>query len=148
MLGVLRAEGDTDAPLAPVPGLARLGELASPLREAGFAVTVTVDGPIDDLPALVDASAYRVVQEALTNVVRHAGPSDVNVAVVRSADGLHVRVEDDGRGSAAPATGGHGLRGMSERVTALGGTFEAAARPQGGFLVEAWLPLATRGGSL
>ena len=145
MLGVLRAEGDTDAPRSPVPGLARVRDLAEPLRAAGFDVEMLLEGPTSDLPALVDASAYRLVQEALTNVVRHAGPCRVMVTIRREARSLDVRVEDDGRGTEASSTGGHGLAGMRERVTALGGTFEAGPRPGGGFAVHAHLPLAERG---
>ena len=145
MLGILRADGESDAPLAPVPGLGRVEELVAPLRAAGIAVTLTIEGSLEDLPALVDASAYRVVQEALTNAVRHAGPSAVGVTVRREPGMLEVRVEDDGRGSASASTGGHGLAGMRERVIALGGTFEAGPRPQGGFAVDAKLPLAGRG---
>ena len=146
MLGVLRAEGDTDAPRAPVPGLARVRDLGEPLRAAGFDVEMLLEGPTSNLPALVDASAYRLVQEALTNVVRHAGPCRVAVTIRREVRSLDVRVEDDGRGTDAPSAGGHGLAGMRERVTALGGTFEAGPRPGGGFAVHAHLPLSERGG--
>jgi signal transduction histidine kinase len=150
MLGVLRAEGDADAPLAPVPGLARIEDLVQPVRDAGYDVDVVTEGSLADVPTLVDSSAYRVVQEALTNVVRHAGPCAVNVAVVRDAGSLAVSVEDDGRGLPAPSsaetTAGHGLAGMRERVQALGGTFEAGPRTGGGFSVHAEIPLGAKGG--
>jgi signal transduction histidine kinase len=149
MLGVLRAEGDADAPLAPVPGLSRIEDLAEPVRAAGYDVSVVTEGSLVDVPTLVDSSAYRVVQEALTNVVRHAGPCSVTVAVRREPGLLSVSVEDDGRGvTAAPSAeqpGGHGLAGMRERVHALGGTFQAGPRSNGGFVVYAEIPLGTRG---
>ena len=129
-----------------MPGLARVRDLAEPLRAAGFDVEILLEGPTSDLPALVDASAYRLVQEALTNAVRHAGPCRVTVTIRREVRSLDVRVEDDGRGTNAPSTDGHGLAGMRERVTALGGTFEAGPRPGGGFAVHAYLPLSERGG--
>jgi signal transduction histidine kinase len=145
MLGVLRATGDPDAPLAPVPGLARLGELTAPLSDAGYDVTADVAPDLADVPAVVEFSAYRLVQEALTNVVRHAGICRVWIRIAREADALLVTVEDDGRTPPpAETTGGHGLAGMRERVAALGGTFEAGPRDAGGFRVAARLPFAER----
>jgi signal transduction histidine kinase len=147
MLGVLRSADEADAPLAPVPGLARLAELAAPLREANIEVEMVVDEDLGDVPALVDASAYRIVQEALTNVVRHAGPCTVRVSVRRTNGDLAVEVADTGRAtSATAAVSGHGLEGMRERAVALGGTFEAGPRPGGGFRVAATLPVGARGG--
>jgi signal transduction histidine kinase len=145
MLGVLRAEGDADAPLAPVPGLARIEDLAAPVRAAGYEVRVVTQGSLIDVPTLVDASAYRVVQEALTNVVRHAGPASVDVTVSRDTESLSVSVEDDGAGPSGELSAGHGLAGMRERVTALGGTFSAGPRSGGGFAVRASIPLVPRG---
>jgi len=148
MLGVLRSADETGAPLAPVPGLARVIDLATPMRDAGIDVTFRLSEHLDDVPAVVDASAYRIVQEALTNIVRHAGPCSVAVSVQRHDDDLSIEVVDSGRG---PSLGilvfGHGLSGMRERVVALGGSFEAAPRADGtGFRVAALLPLGTRGG--
>jgi len=155
MLGVLRSADETDVPLAPTPGLARLSVLFAPLAEAGVVATLEVEGDISDIPAVVDASAYRIVQEALTNVVRHAGPCTVTVSLVRSADEIAVTVTDTGRGPAGPGgsgTGptavrnGHGLAGMHERASALGGSLIAGPGPDGGFVVTAHLPVAARGG--
>jgi signal transduction histidine kinase len=148
MLGVLRsAEDGFDAPLAPSPGLAGLGELAKPLAEAGIEVTLDVDPEIGDVPAVVEASAYRIVQEALTNVVRHAGPCSVTVTVRRADDALALDIVDTGRGSAEMGTAsGHGLTGMRERAVALGGSFTAGPATGRGFRVAARLPLGGRGG--
>jgi signal transduction histidine kinase len=143
VLGVLRGV-DEEAPRSPVPSLARLDALISSAAGAGLDVTKEVDGAPGHLPAGVDLAAYRIVQEALTNVARHAG--DSAHALVRldySRDALTVQVDDDGRGSSngdSPGTGA-GLRGMHERVSALGGSLEARPRPGGGFRVRAVLPL-------
>jgi len=146
MLGVLRSAEDTDAPLAPTPGLARLSELLAPLAEAGVSAELTVEGDIADIPAVVDSSAYRIVQEALTNIVRHAGPCSATVTVTRTDDDLVISVADTGAGRSAGAGEGHGLTGMRERATALGGSFEAGPGDDGGFVVTARLPVAARGG--
>jgi signal transduction histidine kinase len=96
----------------------------------------------------VDASAYRIVQEALTNVLRHAGSASVSVAISRADDALRIDVTDDGAGAATPSDGeGHGITGMRERALALGGTFEAGPRDVGGWRVLAVLPLSVRNGS-
>jgi signal transduction histidine kinase len=147
MLGVLRGTGEAaeGAPLAPTPGLARIEDLAAPLRDAGFTVEVVAPLAGEPLPAIVDASAYRIVQEALTNVLRHAGSAKVRITVARDADTLALEVLDDGAGTAeAAATEGHGIAGMRERALALGGTFTAAPREGGGWRVAAILPLKTR----
>lgn len=142
MLGVLRSADDGGAPLAPVPSLVRLAELAEPMREAGIDVVLHVDDGLDDVPSLVDASAYRIVQESLTNVVRHAGPCSVSVVVHRTDRNLAVEIVDTGRGPAAAGVlEGHGLAGMRERVMALGGTFEVGRDSGGGFRVSAMLPI-------
>lgn len=146
MLGVLRSPEDTDAPLAPTPGLARLPELLAPLAEADVAAELRVDGDITDIPAVVEASAYRIVQEALTNVVRHAGPCTAVVTLQRAADELVITVTDTGVGAPAGRGEGHGLTGMRERATALGGSFEAGPGPGGGFTVSARLPVGARVG--
>ncbi|MFI6895174.1 sensor histidine kinase [Streptomyces sp. NPDC050256] len=130
----------------PGTGLDRIGELAERARSAGIALAVTVSGEERPLPVAVDRAAYRIVQEALTNVARHAdrAPTSVKLAYGRSA--LTVRVDD--HGPCAPGdtvTAGTGLTGMRERVTALGGTLAAAPRRAGGFSVHAELPLDTTG---
>ncbi|MEV4121547.1 sensor histidine kinase [Micromonospora sp. NPDC049645] len=136
-LGVLRAPGDDDR-----LGLARVDELAERTRAAGVPVQVTVTGQRRDLPDEVDQAGYRVIQEALTNVARHAGPAAARIQVRYAPAGLTVAVTDDGRASPAePVTPGVGLRGMRERVTALGGTLHAAAHDDHGFTVRATFPL-------
>lgn len=147
MLGVLRSAEETGAPLAPVPGLSRLAALVEPMREAGVEVALHVDGDLDDIPSLVDASAYRIIQEALTNVVRHAGRCSASVSVRRAGDDLAIEVADTGCGPSAEDAGpGHGIAGMRERAVALGGSFEAGPREGGGYRVAALLPIAPSGG--
>jgi signal transduction histidine kinase len=126
---------------APTPGLARLGDLADRMAGTGVAVTVEVTGPPGDLPAAVDLAAYRLAQESLTNVLRHAGPASATVRVSHEPDQLTVTVTDTGRGATEPPRLGHGIVGMRERVTALGGTFEAGPGPAGGFRVQGRFPL-------
>ncbi len=156
VLGALR-HGDHaagGAPLAPVPGVARLDELAARARSAGFAVSVTAHGPVRPLPAGVDAAAYRIVQEALTNAVRHSAGRSATVQLRYGLADLEIEVANDGS-SAAPALDksdgsaaassqanrtGNGLRGMAERARALGGSLDAGPRPGGGFRVLARLP--------
>ncbi|MEU2611470.1 sensor histidine kinase [Micromonospora sp. NPDC007271] len=136
-LGVLRSPSDRDS-----VGLARVGELAERTRAAGVPVHLTVTGQPRDLPVEVDQAGYRVVQEALTNVARHAGPATAQIHIEYAPAQLTVSVTDDGRTSPArPVTPGVGLRGMRERVTGLGGTLHAAGRDGGGFAVRATFPL-------
>jgi signal transduction histidine kinase len=147
LLGVLRQDGDPQASLAPVPGLANLDVLLAEVAEAGLAVRLRVEGAPAPLPAGVDLSAYRIVQEALTNVVKHAGPAHAQVTIRYRDQEVAVEVIDDGRGVAAVAGDGgkgtgHGLIGMAERVAAFGGDLEVGPRPGGGFRVAARLPLA------
>ena len=133
-LAVLRSGEDK----APAPSLAQAGELIGHARAAGL--EVSVHGEAGELPAPVDGAAYRILQESLTNVVRHADRAQhVDISFERRRGELELAVRDDGRGTAAP-TPGHGLRGMCERVAALGGTF--AAQPvEGGFEVRVALPI-------
>lgn len=144
-LGVLR-QVDEEAPTAPAPGLARLTELADRTRAAGLAVDLRTEGGPVEVPPAVDLAACRIVQEALTNVTRHAGAGRVAVRIGYGRDDVTVDVRDDGRGagsrvgSRAGGIGGSGLDGMRSRAEALGGTFEAADRPEGGFRVTARLP--------
>jgi signal transduction histidine kinase len=142
MLGVLRAGEEGDAPLAPAPGLVRLDDLVAPLVSAGYVVGCDIDPDRGEIPAVVEGSAYRIVQESLTNIVRHAGVCHVSLCVRREDGALLITVDDDGTTPPTPVpTGGHGLAGMCERVTALGGTFEAVPLLGGGFHVAARLPI-------
>jgi signal transduction histidine kinase len=150
LLGVLRQEDEPQGDLAPVPGLADLDGLLAEVAKAGLAVRLQVEGRPAPLPAGVDLSAYRIVQEALTNVVKHAGPARAQVAIRYRDHEVMVEVIDDGRGVAAPtgdgrARVGHGLIGMRERVAVFGGDLEAGPRSDGGFRVAARLPLAVEG---
>ncbi|MGW9309680.1 sensor histidine kinase [Saccharomonospora azurea] len=140
ILGVLRSD-DAEAELAPSPGLAGLAELAERAGLGGVRVELSVDVP-DEPPGGVALTVYRVVQEALTNAVKHAAPARCTVTVTADADGVHVEVCDDGTRSPVPSAGteGHGLRGMRERVGLHGGTLEAGPRPEGGFRVAASVP--------
>ena len=141
MLGVLR-QPDGRAPLTPAPGLAQLDALVAQAEGAGLRVEVDTRGA-QDLPPAVDLAGYRIVQESLTNVVRHAGASRATVTVAADGDTLLVEVTDDGAGASAPGNGNgtrQGIVGMRERARALGGTFEAGPRPEGGFRVSAHLP--------
>jgi signal transduction histidine kinase len=148
LLGVLRQDSDEpQGDLSPVPGLADLDSLLAEVTNAGLAVRLRVEGTPSPLPAGVDLSAYRIVQEALTNVVKHAGPAQAQVMIRYRDRDLTVEVTDDGRGVAAPAGDdrggtGHGLIGMRERVAAFGGDLEIGPCPGGGFRVAARLPLA------
>ncbi|MDX3055362.1 sensor histidine kinase [Streptomyces sp. NE06-03E] len=148
-VGLLRQTGDPEAPTEPAPGLAVLDTLVGTFRNAGLPVEVACTDPDSPLPAAVDLAAYRIVQEALTNVRKHAGAgAKAEVSVVRVGGTAEITVLDNGRGAGpvpAPADGGrHGLLGMRERVTALGGTLTAGPRYGGGFRVHAILPLTSR----
>jgi signal transduction histidine kinase len=140
LFGVLRADGEP-APLAPQPGLDQLPLLLEQTRAAGLPVELRVEGDPEPLSPGVDLAAYRIVQEALTNAVRHAGPATATVLVRYDTDALELRVEDDGRGPSGAANGGHGLTGMRERVALYGGRLELGARPGGGYRVCATLPI-------
>ena len=143
LLGVLRSSsGDEPAALGPAPGLADLDGLVADVRRSGIEVELRVHGHRPVVPPGVDLSAYRVVQEALTNVIKHAGPARATVDVRYTAAGVTVEVADDGRGAAAPALpGGHGLVGMRERTAVHGGELDAGPDPAGGFRVLARFPL-------
>lgn len=140
-LGLLRGEGDA---LAPV-GLDNLDELIGQFREAGLAVTVRRAGQAVPLLPAVDLSAYRIVQEALTNVLKHAPAAAAELTVDYRADGLRLTVTNPGPVVAAPPGGtGHGLIGMRERAMLFGGELSAEPRPDGGFAVHATLPVLAR----
>jgi len=138
LVGILRDSGE-EAPRAPVPGLARLDELVARTQQAGLDVRARVQGERRPLPAHVDAAAYRIVQESLTNVVRHAKASRATVRVGYGDSAITLQVDDDGTGGRTPAPEGNGITGMRERAAALGGTFSAGPT-SGGFRVSARLP--------
>jgi signal transduction histidine kinase len=140
LIDVLR--DDAPAPRAPAPTLASLDDIVERSTHAGLQVTKTVEGQSRPLPAAVELAAYRVVQEAITNVVRHAQARRAVVALGYGADRLTVRVDDDGRAGVGEAQleQGNGLRGMHERAAALGGTLAVGASPIGGLRVELTLP--------
>ena len=163
-LGVLRSDDDGDS-----SGLGHLDRLAARARAAGLPVTVNVTGPERTLPPEVDQAAYRIVQEALTNVSRHAGQASAWVNLCYTPDGLEIQVDDDGAGisiasnrsntssngtssnatnngsgNGHSASNGLGLIGMRERVTALGGRLQAGPRDGGGFQVRAEIPAETK----
>ncbi|HEX6021768.1 MAG TPA: sensor histidine kinase, partial [Solirubrobacter sp.] len=133
-VGLLRA----DAPRSPAPGLAALEGLVASTRDAGVKVDIDVDGDPRPLPRAVELTAYRIVQESLTNVIRHAQAKTARVAVRYSDDALDIEITDDGRGADAPE--GHGLTGMRERAAAVGGTVVTGRAPGGGFRVHTHLP--------
>ncbi|MGW2019196.1 sensor histidine kinase [Streptomyces sp. NPDC001927] len=162
-VGLLRQSGDPEAPTEPAPGLTVLDELLTTFRNAGLPVELACadddTAPLSHrpggaptalrLPAAVDLAAYRIIQEALTNVRKHAGPgAKAEVSVIRVGRTVEITVLDNGVPQPTPSTdtGGHGLLGMRERVTALGGTLTAAPRYGGGFRVQAILPATARTG--
>lgn len=145
ILGLLR-QADQAEPRSPAAGLAQVPALVENVRRAGVAVTLAIEPAGAELPTSVDMAAYRVIQEALTNVVRHAPGASATVAVRCRSDALAIDVENDGRATSSVGPDGRrGARtwptGMRERVHAVGGSFEAAPRPEGGFAVRATLPL-------
>jgi signal transduction histidine kinase len=145
VLDVLR-QVDEASPRAPTAGLASLDDLVARAGAAGLAVRTRVEGEPRPLPAGVDLAAFRIVQEALTNVARHAGPASATVRVAYGDADLTVQVDDDGRGTGGGSSGGgNGIPGMRERAAALGGRLRAGPRPGGGFQVLASLPLAGDG---
>jgi signal transduction histidine kinase len=142
LLGVLRDPGE-ETELAPQPGIGSLHALAESVQAAGLPVNLVIDGEPALLPAAVDVSVYRIVQEALTNVLRHAGPARAEVTIGCAGGAVTIEVTDDGTGASghqAPA-GGHGLAGMRERAAVFGGELTAGPRPAGGYVVYARLPL-------
>ncbi|MBW3606819.1 MAG: hypothetical protein KY463_00440 [Actinobacteria bacterium] len=141
MLGLLRTD-DEGLALAPQPGIEHVNRLVEQVREAGLSVELDVDGARRALPPGVDLAAYRIVQEALTNVLKHAGPARARVAVRFTDRELELAITDDGRGPGGDVNGGgHGLVGMRERVALYGGSLDAAPADAGGFAVRATLPI-------
>jgi signal transduction histidine kinase len=145
LLGYLRREGEVDD-LAPQPGIGDLEELVADVRRAGLSIELRVEGEPSNLPRTVEVSAYRIVQEALTNTLKHSGSARVSVQLRYGDDALEVEVDDDGlvRSSPAAQSGGHGLIGMRERVGLHGGHLRVGPRPHGGFGVHARLPFDGR----
>lgn len=141
MLDLLRSDGDTETEvLAPQPGLHDIPALVEAARSAGLQVDVAME-PLPAVPPALALSVFRIVQESLTNAIKHAGPAAVVVRVRHVAGALEVRVRDHGRGTAAPAAGGHGLAGMRERVALFDGTLDITTTPGEGFTVTAVLPV-------
>jgi signal transduction histidine kinase len=141
LLGILRTGAEQPA-IGPQPGLGSLGVLLEQVREAGLPVELRVEGEQVQLPPGVDLAAYRIVQEALTNTLKHAGSARAEIIVRYGPSAVELEVLDDGRGAPAATNGsGHGLIGMRERVALYGGRLEAEPRKAGGFAVRARLPL-------
>jgi signal transduction histidine kinase len=143
LLGVLRRDMAPPS-LAPQPGLADLDGLLARCRQAGLRVELRVEGEPAALAPGVDLAAYRVVQEALTNAIKHAGPARAQVSVRYDADTLALEIADDGRAKSKNGGHGHGLIGMRERVGVYGGDFDAGPRTGGGYAVRVRLPLEPR----
>ena len=145
MLEMLRPRESPDEPLMPQPGLDQVDALAASVSEAGLPVTVTVEGTRVALATSIDLSAYRIIQEALTNALKHAGPARAAVNIRYSAGSLELEILDDGEGSADGSRehrgSGRGLIGMKERVGLFGGEMQAGPRPGGGYRVLAKIPL-------
>jgi len=140
LLGMLR--GDGSDPLTPQPGLADVPTLVGQLRDAGLPVELSIDGERRELPVGIELSAYRIVQEALTNTLKHAGDAQATVHVLYGPDSLELEIADDGPGdNRRTSGGGHGLVGMRERVALYGGRFDASRRPSGGFAIRVVLPI-------
>jgi signal transduction histidine kinase len=141
LVGMLREGGEDE--LSPQPGLGDLPRLAAQVREAGLPVELTVEGNERPLPVGIELSAYRIVQEALTNALKHAGDATALVHVRYGDDALELEIIDDGPGATAPVTmgGGHGLAGMRERVALYGGRIDTGHKASGGFRVRVLLPV-------
>jgi signal transduction histidine kinase len=140
MVGVLRRPEEAPV-LAPQPSLEHLDKLVEQVREAGLPVELRVEGDPLPLPAGLDLTAYRLVQEGLTNALKHARAQHAEVLVHYSDGHVELTVSDDGRGAGDRDGGGHGLVGMRERVTVYGGELEAGPRPEGGYRLRARLPV-------
>lgn len=139
LIGILKSDG-ADADRAPQPGLGQIDALLETVRGAGVPVEAATEGAPRQLPSGLDLVAYRIVQEALTNVMKHAGPASARVLLRWGDAALDLEVADDGRGPFVSAEGGLGLLGMRERVALYGGSIDTGPRPGGGFAVRAHLP--------
>jgi len=140
LLGAMRSEGQ-DVELAPQPGLDNLQALLAQVERAGLPVRVEHDGRRIELPRAVDLSAYRIIQEGLTNALKHAHATHVDVTLTYGATDLQIQIRDDGRGVTTSDGLGHGLVGVRERVKIYGGEMTATTDPLGGFVLSARLPL-------
>jgi signal transduction histidine kinase len=148
ILGVLRDEDGDEDGREPYPGLGQIEELTAKARDAGLDIKIEETAPTAPLPSAVGSAAYRILQESITNVIRHAGPTRVTVALNPGADALEIRVTDEGRHDPHPAGSGkpgRGILGMRERCQLLGGELDAGPLPGGGFEVKARLPLIPAG---
>jgi signal transduction histidine kinase len=152
-IGLLREAGEPAAPTQPTPGLDGLTELVASFRASGLQIEQDVGGKVRRLAPAANLTAYRVIQESLTNVCKHAGNPGARLRLAYEPAALHITIDDNGTrqplrvgvaaaGGAVAGRGGHGIIGMRERVTAVGGAFQAGPRPGGGFRVSATLPLA------
>jgi signal transduction histidine kinase len=141
LLGVMRDDAGGETEREPQPGLDRLNELIDTARESGTPVRLILQGPVRALPSGVDLTAYRIVQEALTNTRRHAPGARVDIEMTYAPEVLHLRVRDHGPGPSGDSLDGHGLLGMRERAAMVGGDFRAGPAVGGGFQVEANLPI-------
>jgi signal transduction histidine kinase len=140
LLGAMRSDGD-GVDLAPQPGLDTLPSLLEEVGHAGLPVQLHVDGEPFPLPRAIDLSAYRIVQEGLTNALKHAHAGHADVTLRYAPDTLRIEVRDDGVGPGTTDGLGHGLVGIRERVTIYGGEMTAGTAPEGGFVLSAGLPL-------
>jgi signal transduction histidine kinase len=143
MLGIMRERDHTGERFDAQPGLRRVQALAAQVTEAGLPVELTIDGTPMELAHSVDLSAYRIVQEALTNSLKHAGPARAHVVVRYGQTDLELEITDNGRGGRpgqGTSSGGRGLLGMRERVALFGGELRVGPRPEGGYRVWARLP--------
>jgi signal transduction histidine kinase len=140
LLTVLR--DDDELALEPLPGMDQLDALVSATRQAGVDVSVEIEGQPEPLAPGIDLTAFRIVQEALTNTIKHAGPANAQLTVRYRSDTLELEIVDDGRGNAAGDGAGHGLIGMRERAALYGGELQAGAREDGGYAVRVRLPIA------
>jgi signal transduction histidine kinase len=142
LLGMLRRTDETVV-RAPQPSLMELGALIEQVEAAGLPVQVTIDGEPRDLPPGVDLSAYRIVQEGLTNALKHAGPTRARVSLNYLPDSLELEIADDGDSADSGARTGYGLVGMRERVSVYGGELAAGRRPEGGYTLRVRLPIGS-----
>jgi signal transduction histidine kinase len=141
LVGLLRDSDSPVAPLEPQPGVAELEQLVEGARKSGIPVQLETAGATRPLPPSVDLAVYRIVQEALTNVRKHAGAARAHVQITYEPDVLTIDVSDNGRGGEPNGNGGHGLVGIGERVNLLGGRIETGRRAEGGFAIHAQLPI-------
>ena len=146
LLAILRTADDQPA-VGPQPGLGSLDSLIGQVREAGLPVAVRIEGEQVPLPPGVDLSAYRILQEALTNTIKHAGPATAEVVLRYHTAALELQITDNGTATAPGSGTGHGLIGMRERITLLGGELVTGALADGGYQVRARLPLTAANGT-